>query len=311
MRVRLDDVITGLEEVSDDTQVFYDPSHGSIETIYDGDEPGDDWIELPDRREINEYGMMLAFIERRTEGTAKEWLSNAVHGRGAFRMFRATLERFDLTQDWYTFRERAYRSVAIDWCESNGIEYDTAHVYVPDDDDDNDDYEEEVYEEPVRNTVPKPVPLRIVEVQKNNLASVTYMAADMLALMSGKKEQDIEAAEDHLRNLLKTGWSVFAASENGRFIGYAAVQPFAGGLLKEIYVRPENRHRGVGRKLIEEAAARTMEQLHVDVDPADGTALGFLSAVGYSTMSAVRLEKQEKTPDITIRIGKYNFGYKE
>lgn len=56
MKVRLDDVITGLEEVSDDTQVFYDPSRGSIETIYDGDEPGDDWIELPDRREINEYG---------------------------------------------------------------------------------------------------------------------------------------------------------------------------------------------------------------------------------------------------------------
>jgi hypothetical protein len=34
-------------------------------------------------------------------------ISRAIHGRGAFRMFRATVETLGLLEEWYEFRDRA------------------------------------------------------------------------------------------------------------------------------------------------------------------------------------------------------------
>ena len=50
-------------------------------------------------------------------------LERALHGRGAFRMFKDTVHRLGLQDAWYAFRDRALREIAIDWCEANGIEW--------------------------------------------------------------------------------------------------------------------------------------------------------------------------------------------
>jgi hypothetical protein len=50
-------------------------------------------------------------------------LSDAIHGSGAFRLFRKTVERFNLLQQWYDFRDQGYLQIAREWLEENQIPY--------------------------------------------------------------------------------------------------------------------------------------------------------------------------------------------
>ncbi len=51
----------------------------------------------------------------------REELLDAVHGAGAFRMFKSTIRRHHIESAWYKFREQALKQIAIDWCKENGI----------------------------------------------------------------------------------------------------------------------------------------------------------------------------------------------
>ncbi|WP_125705711.1 hypothetical protein [Lacticaseibacillus daqingensis] len=42
---------------------------------------------------------------------------------GAFRFFRATLDRFDLTQRWDALKAATYVQLARQWCRDNGIQF--------------------------------------------------------------------------------------------------------------------------------------------------------------------------------------------
>ena len=51
----------------------------------------------------------------------REELLNAIHGSGAFRMFKDAVRRHGVEPDWFTFRAGALRQIAIDWCEENQV----------------------------------------------------------------------------------------------------------------------------------------------------------------------------------------------
>ena len=46
-----------------------------------------------------------------------------IHGRGAFRFFRATLERFGMETEWYHYRDAYRREIAIEWLSLIHIYY--------------------------------------------------------------------------------------------------------------------------------------------------------------------------------------------
>ena len=48
---------------------------------------------------------------------------DAFHGSGPFRRFKDGLCRYDLEQEWYDFRDEAYKQIARDWCNANNIRY--------------------------------------------------------------------------------------------------------------------------------------------------------------------------------------------
>lgn len=133
--IDLDIIIVALETSNDETTMFYDRQLADTlllsEYMDDFEELAEAidadvehrYLRLPDRREINEYGMMKDFIETLSEGVEKETLAMAISGRGAFRRFKDTLYRFDLEARWYAFRYAACARVARNWCEENDIEY--------------------------------------------------------------------------------------------------------------------------------------------------------------------------------------------
>jgi len=80
-------------------------------------------IALPGKFEIHEWDLMRRFslsVEDPDESTE---LFNAIHGTGAFRLFRMTTDRLGLRDRWFEYRAEALREIARDWLETNGIEY--------------------------------------------------------------------------------------------------------------------------------------------------------------------------------------------
>ena len=134
-RVPLEAVIEGIEMASDDLTYFLDletmepvfvadPIETGIddsETIDLIEDNPDRFLLLPTKFEINEYHIMEKFISSMEDSEAKEELSYAIIGRGAFRRFKDTLIRYDIRQRWFDFQAAAYRDIAIQWCRENDL----------------------------------------------------------------------------------------------------------------------------------------------------------------------------------------------
>ena len=150
--IKLDDVIQGMELIFDDTHYYYHVDSDSIVMLTDEDiryaegdrdpEDAPEWqrasiwlacefiesyahefISLPGKYEIDEYGMMEAFIETVEDTSLYNELSIAIGGRGAFRRFKDAVHCNGLGDKWYAYRDRQYVKVAKKWCEDNNIEY--------------------------------------------------------------------------------------------------------------------------------------------------------------------------------------------
>ena len=83
----------------------------------------DDLLPLPDKRRLDEYGMMEDFIRTVPDVHIRDCLSVAIEGKGAFRRFKDTAIRFGVVDEWYRFKERALLSFARAWCEENELSY--------------------------------------------------------------------------------------------------------------------------------------------------------------------------------------------
>jgi len=82
---------------------------------------GDDYVQLPDRFEIDEYRMMEHFAAGVADPLSRDELQGALHGRGAFRRFKDAVRRHGLAAEWYDYRDRSYEEVALAWCEEHNI----------------------------------------------------------------------------------------------------------------------------------------------------------------------------------------------
>ena len=147
--ISLRDVVEALDLQSDELSSYLDPNSGEIVTFNEEQagiaERGDwgnapDWMRellpkikraledgrmlpLPDRAHIDEWRMMQDFADQQEDCHCKVALSDAVHGSGAFRLFRRTIEQLGIEQQWYRYRDKAYERVARDWLEENKLKY--------------------------------------------------------------------------------------------------------------------------------------------------------------------------------------------
>jgi len=97
---------------------FMDLDEDELEKFED-----DEWIAAPSQQDLGEYDIMVDFAETVSNPHKSELLCVALEGKGAFRRFKDTLQRVDLTDEWYAFKHKAFVKIAREWCEENGIEY--------------------------------------------------------------------------------------------------------------------------------------------------------------------------------------------
>ena len=83
----------------------------------------DEFIQMPDHYEINDYAIMKRFCFRWPEEALREELLDSIRGTGAFRRFRNLVENRGIEKDWYRFRDDALREIARDFLEEENIPY--------------------------------------------------------------------------------------------------------------------------------------------------------------------------------------------
>ncbi len=77
-------------------------------------------LPLPDRLEIHEWEIMRRFAQSRPAKQCNSLL-DAIHGSGAFRVFRRELGILSLRDAWYEHRNAEFERLAREWLESNGL----------------------------------------------------------------------------------------------------------------------------------------------------------------------------------------------
>jgi len=111
-----------------------------------------------------------------------------------------------------------------------------------------------------------------------------------------------ETAEESLQALTQLRPYVHVARLQNQIVGYVTVErdgPVAGAAyMRNIVVKPELRHRGVGMALLEHAlgVAREMyrKTLALRVDPANAPAVAFYRKGGFTTVATVVSKKSGK-----------------
>ncbi len=131
--VSLEKIIEGLEMVDDTIDCYYNPSEDEIflSNIGEYEELSEDKIDelfeesiiLPTQYEINEYRIMVGFIDTIDNEKIKTELQRLIQGKGAFRRFKDYCFESNIIQDWYKYKEQKYKEIAIQWCKQNELEY--------------------------------------------------------------------------------------------------------------------------------------------------------------------------------------------
>lgn len=85
------------------------------------EDEADRFVALPDRFDIHEWDMMRQFAEGRSDAALADRLLNAIHGKGAFRRFKDVLYGAGIEEQWFAFRDQAFREIALDWCQWHHI----------------------------------------------------------------------------------------------------------------------------------------------------------------------------------------------
>ena len=282
MKVNLLDVIDAIDTVSENETYFYSTQDEEIVYALDDSEDDKFFIPLPTKEEVNDYQNMVNFTETIEDDKKRDWFENAIHGKGAFRRFRATLERFGMETEWYDYLEASHRELAIEWCEQHGIVYDTSvrHEEVDDDWDEEDVVAEK---EPVKQVQ---IPLRFVRIDEDNymnslsLCDTYLQELDQYAGLS--TSSDYDRAQNYLEEALEEK-DIYVLSDHGRFIAMAICR-MNGCVttITDLCVVKDKRRSGVARKLISEIQKQEVQPLQFEVPTNNLTMHAFLQEIGYA-----------------------------
>ena len=151
IRVKLDEIIEGLEFQSDESSSFLNKKTGEVVLITDEElnaveenEPVEDfpdwqqdqvriakeiiaetgdYMSLPTKFDIHEYSIMEQFCLSLDDTEMCNIFCDLIRGGGAFRRFKNAIHEYDIADEWYSYRNKALKEIAIEWCRENNIEF--------------------------------------------------------------------------------------------------------------------------------------------------------------------------------------------
>jgi len=150
--VKLQDVVDEMDTLSDELHAYLNKQTGELVTVsseelqaaeeedtiesYSGWQraaiqkaqeilDSDDYLPLPNKFDTHEYSIMERFCIEIEDAELSYELLFQIRGSGAFKRFKYAIQRYNVTEDWYRYRQKALEKIAIDWLETNSISYTT------------------------------------------------------------------------------------------------------------------------------------------------------------------------------------------
>lgn len=133
--VSLRDIMGELEIQANEMSLYLDRRSGEVMAVFHGDyaaenevdpeeiEESEDYIALPNKRDIHEWDLMDRFTLTLRDARIRDELRSAIRGSGAFRAFKTLIRRHDLEESWYRFRDVAIARIAAECLDEHGIAY--------------------------------------------------------------------------------------------------------------------------------------------------------------------------------------------
>ena len=85
-----------------------------------------DWLRLPSKFDIHEWEIMNRFGQSLSDDAQGAEIADAIHGNGAFRVFKATIRRLGIEEAWFAYKQRALEDIAREWLAEHGLQSDEA-----------------------------------------------------------------------------------------------------------------------------------------------------------------------------------------
>jgi len=122
-----DDVISssGLDDADEDEEDADDAEPGDPQQMWRAIERHPErYLEVPSMPSHDGFRRMERFTGSLEPGAARNALAEALRRRRPFRSFKDALSGFpDVREAWFKFEERELHQEAVDWLESEGIDF--------------------------------------------------------------------------------------------------------------------------------------------------------------------------------------------
>ena len=107
-----------IENLDDERKEIYK----KLEKIhYENDDKN--YVSLPTQHDVHEWSIMKDYCSTVQAPELQRKLLDAIHGTGAFRMFKNITYHNNMQDEWDKFRDNAIKEIIRDWCDDNKIEY--------------------------------------------------------------------------------------------------------------------------------------------------------------------------------------------
>ncbi len=110
---------------------FPDWQQEAIKELKDFLKDENEYLPLPTRHDIHIHDIMQDFCRSLPNREITPRLLHVINVRGAFRMFKDLCSEYGFIEEWYRYRDRAFKKIAVDWCADNKIEF-IDDVLIPD-----------------------------------------------------------------------------------------------------------------------------------------------------------------------------------
>ncbi len=132
--VKIENIVDAFDMISDTSEQFLNTKTDEI-IILDVENCDEDkdlleeiiysnqYIRLPSQYEINEYKIMKDFSYSMENNLVRDKLLDSLRKKHPYRKFKDEIFYLGIREEYFAFRKEAYFSIAKDWCERYGVEF--------------------------------------------------------------------------------------------------------------------------------------------------------------------------------------------
>lgn len=141
MAVKLSLMVEGLKWVLGHSTVYINIEKNTLvnitdladvpqEHIYDEiEEHKNDYVELPSYKQIDTKKIAVDYVNSLPDGAVKKRLEKALKGFFPMRKFLKEIDIFEYSNNWYIFRSKALKQIAINFLNMKHLEYEDDIYY--------------------------------------------------------------------------------------------------------------------------------------------------------------------------------------